>query len=157
MSVILCLRSYNIPLSSFLPMYADHGTIMYKPTVLAYIRYIEALGDVCSMESFIHQNRTGSVFRIYPKWYLRFNINLILCYPEENIIFSTEVSMDMMWLNGKPVLNIVDVEANFQNAIFVSRKPSLEILTDFMDSWTSVHTVIPDIMRLDRYFSLTSE
>lgn len=30
--------------------------------------------------------------------------------------------MDIMWLNGKPVLYIVDVESDFQNTIFISGK-----------------------------------
>lgn len=31
----------------------------------------------------------------------------------ENITFHRELAMDIMWMNGKPVLHIVDTETNY--------------------------------------------
>lgn len=34
---------------------------------------------------------------------------------EENIAFNREIAMDIMWLRGKPLIQTVAVETNFQN------------------------------------------
>lgn len=33
---------------------------------------------------------------------------------EENIIFNTKIGKDIIWVNGVPVLHIVDVQQNFK-------------------------------------------
>lgn len=36
--------------------------------------------------------------------------------PKDEIMFNREIVMNLMWLNGKPVLDVVDTENNLQNA-----------------------------------------
>ena len=77
--------------------------------------------------------------------------------PPEDIIFNREVAIDLMWLNGKPVLHVVDTATNFQNAVFLKSKSTDDIWNDFIDCWTSVHVGFPEIIRLDRESSFTSD
>ena len=76
--------------------------------------------------------------------------------PKDNIIFNRELSIDLMWLNGKPVLHVVDTETGFQNAIFIQDKTAENLWNDFINCWASVYTGFPEIIRLDRETSFTS-
>lgn len=65
--------------------------------------------------------------------------------------------MDLIRLNGKPVLHIVDIETNYQNAIFISGKPIQDICHDFIYCWESVYTCFPNEIRLDQGSSFVSK
>lgn len=52
---------------------------------------------------------------------------------EENIMFNRQIAMDHMWINGKAVLHIVDVETNYWNAIFINWKLRLDLWKGFID------------------------
>ena len=70
--------------------------------------------------------------------------------PPDEIIFNREVSIDLMWLDKKPILHIVDTATNFQNALFIRKKTAQDLWDDFVDCWASVYTGFPEIIRLDR-------
>lgn len=42
--------------------------------------------------------------------------------PKDEIIFTRKIAMGLMWLNGQPLLNVLDTETIFQNAIFIKGK-----------------------------------
>lgn len=65
--------------------------------------------------------------------------------------------MDIMWLNGNPVLHIVDIETNYQNAIFIHGKSSHDLWKEFIDCLASVYTCFEDAIRLDRETSFVSK
>jgi len=65
--------------------------------------------------------------------------------------------MDLMWLNKKAVLHIVDTATSFQNATFIRNQSSKELWNDFIDCWASVYTGFPEIVRLDRQSGFTAD
>ena len=38
--------------------------------------------------------------------------------PNEKVIFIREVALDLMWLNGKAALHVVDIDTHFNSASF---------------------------------------
>lgn len=54
---------------------------------------------------------------------LRFRTSI----PKHNIILNREIYIDLMWMNEKPVLNIVKTETGFQNATFIEGKTTESI------------------------------
>lgn len=44
---------------------------------------------------------------------------------KDEIIFNRENSMDLKWLNGKPVVHIEHTETNLQKAIFIEWKQQM--------------------------------
>ena len=75
----------------------------------------------------------------------------------DNIIFNREVSMDLMWLNKRAVLHIVDTATSFQNATFIRSQSSKELWNDFIECWASVYTGFPENIRLDRQSGFTAD
>lgn len=57
---------------------------------------------------------------------------------------------DIMWINGKTVFHVVDIETNFQNAIFIYGKYSYKLWNDFIDCLTSVYEDLLRTIRLDK-------
>lgn len=65
--------------------------------------------------------------------------------------------MDKILINGKPLLDIVDVESSFINSIFINRKNLFGQWNYFIDCWDSFYTVCPDIIIFKRETSFASE
>lgn len=51
---------------------------------------------------------------------LRFRVSM----PEEHLVFNEELSLELMWLNGKAVLHIVDTATGFNAAEPLRANPS---------------------------------
>lgn len=77
--------------------------------------------------------------------------------PPDKVISNRELSMDLMWLNKKAVLHIVDTSTLFQNAVFIRNQSSQNLWEEFVDCWVSVYTGFPEIVRLDRQSGFTSD
>lgn len=64
--------------------------------------------------------------------------------------------MDLTWLYNKPFLHMVDIETEFQNAIFIKDKISTNLCNDFFNCWARFYTTFPETIRLDRETCFTS-
>lgn len=58
--------------------------------------------------------------------------------PMEEVLFNREVSIDLMCLNGKPVLHVVDTDTGFLNGVIIKYKTTEGLWTIFLNCWTSV-------------------
>lgn len=47
--------------------------------------------------------------------------------PPDEIVFNRELAMDLMYLNKKPVLHVIDTATNFQNAVFIRSKSTEDL------------------------------
>lgn len=77
--------------------------------------------------------------------------------PLNDIIFNHELAMDLLWLEGIPVLHIVDTHTNIQNAIIPNGKSSLELWEAFMEGWSTIYVGNPNRVRVDRDKTFTSK
>lgn len=67
------------------------------------------LDDICKECVICQQFHSGT---------FRFRASL----PPDEIVLNQEVAIDLVWLDGRPVMHVVDTHTNFQNAGFVKSK-----------------------------------
>lgn len=58
--------------------------------------------------------------------------------------------MDLICLNGEQAQHIVHTETNVRNAVFIKRKAADDLWIEFVDSWASFYTGLPEIIRQHR-------
>ena len=83
---------------------------------------------------------------------MRFRVAL----PEESITFNADVAFDFVWLDGRPVLHVVDLQTRFQNAVFMHSKSTEAVWNAFIEIWCSTYTGFPSTLHLDQESSFTS-
>ena len=83
--------------------------------------------------------------------------------PDENkLVFGQELSIDLMWIDGKALLHVVDTATRFSNATFLDSSDqnygqSVEgIWLAFLECWCSMYTGYPDRLRTDAGSVFTS-
>ena len=69
---------------------------------------------------------------------------------DESVVYNHELVLDLMWLNGSPVLHVVDTHTSFQNAAFVVDKSPEEFWRSFKKCWTTVYLGLPNVLRVDQ-------
>lgn len=62
-----------------------------------------------------------------------------------------------MWLNGNPLLHIVDTQTRFQNAILFKREYAKDVWDEFVEGWQSVYIGYSNRIRTDRGSISTSK
>lgn len=55
-----------------------------------------------------------------------------------------------MWLNGKPILFVVDTEKSFQNTLFIKHKITENLSAEFINFWSSFYIGFNEKVLLDR-------
>lgn len=75
----------------------------------------------------------------------------------DNVIFNHELAIDLLWLDGAPVLHIVDKQTHYQNAVPIRSKRASDIWYAFVEGWASVYVGYPSVLRLDQEASFCSE
>lgn len=83
---------------------------------------------------------------------LRFRVAI----PETSISFNADVAFDLVWLDGRPVLHVVDLQTRFQNAVFIRSKTTETIWQAFIDIWSSTYTGFPATLHFDQESSFVS-
>jgi len=56
----------------------------------------------------------------------------------KQLVFNQKVTMDLIWLQGVPILHVIDVHAGYQNAITLRSKRAADVWDAFLECWTSV-------------------
>ena len=91
---------------------------------------------------------------------VRFKVSLP---TEDDIKFGEELSIDLMWLDGKAVLHIVDTATRFSAASFLDSSgqdygQSVEgIWLSFIEIWCAMYTCYPNRLRMDQGSAFTSD
>ena len=81
---------------------------------------------------------------------------------EEDLIFGDKVSIDLMWVDGKAVLHVVDTATRFSAATFLDANVmdyghSVEgIWLAFFEIWCTMYTAYPNHLRADQGSVFTS-
>ena len=91
---------------------------------------------------------------------LRFKVSL----PSmEDVKFGEEASMDLMFLDGKAVLHIIDTATRFSTATFLDAHSSSYgqsvdgIWLAFLETWCTLYTGYPNRLRVDQGSAFTSD
>jgi len=71
--------------------------------------------------------------------------------------FNSTIAADVMYLNKRPVLHVVDEATHFAAAIFLRKVSSKEVWKGLLRCWTHVYLGPPDYLKLDQGSSFTSK
>lgn len=87
---------------------------------------------------------------------MRFEVTLP---NEDRIVFGSDLSLDLMFINGKALLHIVDTATKFSSATFLDKygQSTTGIWNAFIDSWCTRYTGNPDRILSDSGSVLTSK
>lgn len=79
---------------------------------------------------------------------IRFKVTLP---SDKDLVFGSELSMDLMFIDGKALLHIVDTATRFSAAIFLDKygHSTNGIWNAFIDSWCTLYTGYPDRIKCD--------
>ena len=82
----------------------------------------------------------------------RFKVSM----PNEKVIFNREVALDLMWLDGKAILHVVDIDTSFNSAHFLKGQTVEHVWDAFLNCWTTLYVGHPIKMRVDQGSAFTS-
>lgn len=77
--------------------------------------------------------------------------------PPNQIVFNHEVAIELMWLEGNPILHVVDTHTGFQNATILKGKLVYDIWYAFIECLASSYIGYPSIIRLDQEAGFAAE
>lgn len=76
----------------------------------------------------------------------RFRVSL----PNEDCVFNRVVSMDIMFLDSKSVLHVVDRDTKFGAASFLLGQSASQVWQTFLNIWVSVYVGFPESVAIDQ-------
>jgi hypothetical protein len=69
--------------------------------------------------------------------------------PDKKMVFNDELSMDLLWLDGKPALHVVDTATRFGAAVFLEVQDVEHVCAAFLSCWALAYTGYPRKSRTD--------
>ncbi len=82
----------------------------------------------------------------------RFKVSI----PEENIVFNHELALDLMWLDRKALLHVVDTQTHYMSAAFLKGQTVEDVWEAFLFCWVTLYTGFPLRIRTDQGSAFTS-
>ena len=76
--------------------------------------------------------------------------------PDDEIVYNHELALDLLWLDKKPVLHVVDTHTSFQNAVFIQDKTPEGLWRSFTECWSTVYLGLPNVLRIDQEASFNT-
>lgn len=76
-------------------------------------------------------------------------------FPDK-VVFNNEILIDVMYLDNKPVLHIVDAGTNFMSARFLPALDTETVWNTLLYSWILMYTGFPSTIRTDQGSTFTS-
>lgn len=111
----------------------------------------KATGDTMTMLEEI--SKACSTCAVYSPGPRRFRVSL----PKGDCVFNHTLAMDLLWLDGDPALNVVDVDTHFSSAIFLRVKSTRDVWNAFVVCWASMYPGYPDRFKVDQDSVFTSK
>lgn len=75
----------------------------------------------------------------------------------DKVVFNEEVAVDLVWLEGRPVLHLVDTHTHLQGAAMLRSKNADYIWSAFMEYWVSLHLGYPHLVRVGHESTMSSD
>lgn len=82
----------------------------------------------------------------------RFKVSM----PNEKVVFNREVALDLMYLENKAVLHIVDIDTHFNSAQFLKGNTVEDVWDAFLSCWSTLYIGHPHKIRVDQGSAFTS-
>ena len=82
----------------------------------------------------------------------RFRVSL----PPSDIVFNNKLALELMWIEKKAVLHVVDIETGFNSATFLPYQTVEAVWDAFVTCWESLYIGFPMKMRVDQGSAFTS-
>lgn len=76
-------------------------------------------------------------------------------FPDD-AVFNQRIAMDLMYLDGSPVLHVIDTGTNFSAAQFLSNSDTRTIWDTFITIWVNTYTGYPSHIHIDQGSSFNS-
>ena len=70
--------------------------------------------------------------------------------PPEKFIFSEEVAIDLMWLEGKAILHVVDCRTHFNSASQFKGHSVEDLWEAYIERWSSLYAEYSRKLRVDQ-------
>lgn len=93
--------------------------------------------------------RTCQEFKSRP---IRFRASI----PPGQLVFNESISIDLLWLENKPALHVIDDHTGFRNAVFLRSKTADDIWSAFVSCWASTYVGFPSRIRSDQESGVSS-
>ena len=82
----------------------------------------------------------------------RFTVSL----PPSEIYFNRQVALDLMWIERRAVLHVVDTETHFNAAVFLKKQTVEGVWDAFVSCWAAIYIGFPEKLRVDQGSAFTS-
>lgn len=83
---------------------------------------------------------------------LRFKVNM----PQEDLSFNQTLALDLMYIDGTPILHVVDIATSFGNAAVLTGSTVEDVWATFVKIWATVYPGYPNKLRIDSGSVFTS-
>ena len=93
---------------------------------------------------------TCAIHSSKPKYFM-------LTVGNEDDRFNHCVAVDIMFINNKPILHVVDEVTHFQEATWLRNSTSAEVWKSFLRCWSMVYIGPPDYLRVDQGTNFVSK
>lgn len=75
----------------------------------------------------------------------------------DGIVFNRELALDLMFLDKKAVLHVVDTQTHFSAAAFLKQQTIEHVWYAFLMCWAAIYTGLPDEIKVDQGGVITSQ
>lgn len=76
--------------------------------------------------------------------------------PNDEVIFNREVALDLMYIDNKAVLHVVDIDTHFNSAQFLKGNTVEQVWDAFLTCWSTLYIGHPNKIRVDQGSAFTS-
>lgn len=97
-------------------------------------------------------SKTCSTCQTFATKTQRFKVRIL----SDEVLFNREVALDLMYLEGKALLHVVDIDTHFNSAQFLTGNTVEHVWDAFLTCWTTMYIGHPSKIRVDKGSAFTS-
>ena len=79
------------------------------------------------------------------------------CSMPDTVVFNDTLAIDLLWLDGKAALHVVDLHTHFSAAGFLQRQTVDDVWTTLLTIWACVYPGLPHVIKADQGSVFTSQ
>jgi hypothetical protein len=80
----------------------------------------------------------------------RFVVSASMTDEEHDFCFGRQVDMDLLWIQARPVLHVVDHDTGFKAAYFVTGETTVLIWEAVLSCWSLIYDGMPKALPVDQ-------
>ena len=75
----------------------------------------------------------------------------------DTVVFNDTLAIDLLWLDGKAALHVVDLHTHFSAAGFLQRQTVDDVWTTLLTIWACMYPGLPHVIKADQGSVFTSQ